>query len=117
MTMMASAGCELVTPTMMFFITRLMARLFALGSAVGVGLFGLFPCTLVAQEAAYTLEIRDHRFEPSEIEIPAGRKVALAVKNLDPSPEQFDSIQLRRESIVAGGQEITIYIGPLRPGR
>jgi Cupredoxin-like domain len=97
----------------------LLARLHALGSAVPVvvGLFVMLPCTSHAQEPAYTLAIRDHRFEPSEIDIPAGKKVALVVRNLDPTPEQFDSTQLRRENVVRGGQEITIYIGPLRPGR
>jgi hypothetical protein len=86
----------------------LLARLHALGSAVPVvvGLFVILPCTSHAQEPSYTLAIRDHRFEPSEIDIPAGKKVALVVRNLNSTPEQFDSTQ-----------EITIFIGPLRPGR
>jgi hypothetical protein len=69
------------------------------------------------QESSFTLTIKDHRFSPSELEIPANTKVALVVKNLDPTPEEFESIELRREKVVAGGQEITIFIGPLKPGR
>jgi hypothetical protein len=69
------------------------------------------------QEATYTLTIRDHRFAPSELEIPAGQKIALTVKNQDATPEEFESIELHREKVVAGGQEIIVYIGPLRPGR
>jgi plastocyanin len=69
------------------------------------------------QEKAYTLTIRDHGFTPTELEVPAGQKITLTVKNLDPTAEEFESVELHREKVVAGGQEITVYIGPLRPGR
>jgi plastocyanin len=70
-----------------------------------------------AQEATYALVIRDHKFQPAEIEIPAGQKIALTVKNDDPTPEEFESIELRREKVVSGGDQITVYIGPLKAGR
>jgi plastocyanin domain-containing protein len=70
-----------------------------------------------AQEPTYTLVIKDHKFQPTEIEVPAGQKIALLVKNDDPTPEEFESVQLRREKVVPGGQQITIYIGPLKPGK
>jgi hypothetical protein len=73
--------------------------------------------TVAAQEASYTLVIKDHRFQPAEIEIPAGQKIALIVKNDDPTPEEFESTELRREKVVPGGQQVTVYIGPLKPGR
>jgi hypothetical protein len=97
----------------------LLVRLIAFGAAIPivVGILMVLPCTSRAQEPIYTLGIKDHRFEPPEIEIPAGKRVALVVRNLDATPERFDSTQLRRENVVAPGQEVTIYIGPLRPGR
>lgn len=70
-----------------------------------------------AEEGTYTLTIKDHRFTPTEIEIPAGKKISLTVKNLDATPEEFESTELHREKVVTGGQEITVYIGPLQPGR
>src|SRR2546423_12933436 len=70
-----------------------------------------------AQEPAYTLIIKDHQFQPTEIEIPAGQKIALTVKNNDTTPEEFESTELRREKVVAGGAEITVHIGPLEPGK
>ena len=70
-----------------------------------------------AQEPAYTLVIKDHQFQPTEIEIPAGQKIALTVKNNDPTPEEFESTELRREKVVPGGEQIIVYIGPLKPGR
>jgi hypothetical protein len=70
-----------------------------------------------AQDRSYTLEINDHQFHPTEIEIPAGQKIALIVKNNDTTPEEFESIELRREKVVPGGDQITVYIGPLKPGK
>lgn len=70
-----------------------------------------------AEEPSYSLTIKDHKFQPSEIEIPAGKKIALIVKNEDQTPEEFESTELRREKVVAGGQQITVYIGPLKPGK
>jgi plastocyanin len=70
-----------------------------------------------AQESSYTLIIKDHQFQPSEIEIPAGTKIALIVENHDPTPEEFESTELRREKVVPGGEQITVYVGPLKPGR
>jgi len=72
---------------------------------------------LAAQEATYTLVIKDHSFHPTEIEVPAGQKIALIVKNDDPTPEEFESTELRREKVVPGGGQITVYVGPLKPGR
>jgi hypothetical protein len=69
-----------------------------------------------AQESTYTLTIENHRFEPTQLEIPANTKVQLVVKNADPTPEEFESTELRREKVIPGGQEGTIYVGPLAPG-
>ena len=68
-------------------------------------------------DGTFVLSIKDHRFAPTELDIPAGKKVTLTVKNLDTTPEEFESIDMHREKVVAGGQEIIVYIGPLRPGR
>jgi plastocyanin domain-containing protein len=70
-----------------------------------------------AEDATYSLVIKDHKFQPTEIVVPAAQKVALVVKNEDPTPEEFESTELRREKVVPGGQQITVYIGPLKPGR
>ncbi len=90
-----------------------MARLRFLALAMAAGAF----CAgALAQDASYTLTIKDHRFEPTDIQVPAGKKVKLVVKNLDATPEEFDSSDLRREKVIPGKSEATIMIGPLRPG-
>jgi Cupredoxin-like domain len=65
----------------------------------------------------YTVTIRNHRFVPAEITIPAKTKVKLIVINEDATPEEFESHELNREKIVAGKARITVFIGPLKPGR
>lgn len=70
-----------------------------------------------AEGGDYILRIKDHRFIPQELEIPAGQKIKLIVKNEDPTPEEFESHSLNREKVVAGGHQIIVYIGPLNPGK
>jgi hypothetical protein len=70
-----------------------------------------------AEDSGYVLSIKDHKFQPTEIEIPANKKVALKISNLDPTPEEFESTELRREKVIPGGGRITLSIGPLKPGR
>jgi hypothetical protein len=74
-----------------------------------------WPASADAAET-YTLVIKDHRFEPTELEVPANTKVKLIVRNLDPTPEEFESYELNREKIIGGGRDATIYVGPLAPG-
>lgn len=61
--------------------------------------------------------IKDHRFQPAELRVPANTPVTLVIRNLDPTPEEFESKTLRVEKIVAGKSEITIRLRPLAPGR
>ena len=68
-----------------------------------------------AQEA-YVIVIKEHRMNPSELQIPAGQKVRLVVDNQDPTPEEFESYSLNREKIIPGNSKATIFIGPLKPG-
>ena len=70
-----------------------------------------------AGEPEFTLTLRDHRFTPSEVRIPAKVKVKLVIDNQDASPEEFDSHALNREKVIPGKSKATIYIGPLAPGR
>jgi plastocyanin len=70
-----------------------------------------------AADHEVALAIRNNRFEPAEIRVPAGQKVRLVVRNLDAAAEEFESHELNREKVIAAGASATIYIGPLSPGR
>ena len=68
------------------------------------------------EEKSYTLTIKDHKFNPAQLDIPANTKVKLVIKNLDATAEEFEMSSPKRERVVKGGQEGTIYVGPFSPG-
>lgn len=80
-------------------------------------LLSLVPLYAAAEPDEYRLVIKDHRFEPSQLKVPAGRKVKLLVDNRDATPEEFESHALNREKIVPGNGRATLFVGPLEPGR
>ena len=43
-------------------------------------------------------------------------KFRLLVRNDDDSADEFESTDLNREKLVAPGQTITVFLGPLEPG-
>lgn len=70
-----------------------------------------------AAPAEYTLTLRGHKFVPAQLVVPANAKFKLIVVNEDPTPEEFESHELNREKIVTGKGRITVFLGPLKPGR
>ena len=76
----------------------------------------LLPLFAQATDDAYAIQIKDHRFIPEKLEIPAGKKIKLLVENTDATPEEFESHALNREKVIAGISKTTIYIGPLAKG-
>jgi len=83
--------------------------------AVAVGVL-LAAATASAALETHTIEIKNHRFEPAELRVPANTKVKLIVKNLDPTPEEFESYELNREKVILGGRSGIVFVGPLKPG-
>jgi plastocyanin len=81
---------------------------------VAVALGGIVSVAQAGDDVAIT--IKDHRFEPAEITVPAGQKVT-SVTNQDATPEEFDSDDLDIEKVIAGQQSATIQVGPLDAGR
>ena len=63
------------------------------------------------------LVIKNLRFEPTELKVPAGQRVKLTVHNQDSTPEEFESHKLNREKVIPGGAKAVIFIGPLKPGK
>ncbi|MGK2924733.1 MAG: ATP-binding protein, partial [Lysobacterales bacterium] len=76
----------------------------------------LVTTTALAAPPVVEIEIRDHLFFPPEVVIPANTKVKLLIKNLDPTPEEFESYELNREKVISGNSQTVIFIGPLPPG-
>jgi len=72
---------------------------------------------VAAQDAEVKIVIREHKFEPAEVTVPAGKKVKLVIENQDATAEEFESYELNREKVVPPKGQISIFVGPLKPGR
>ena len=70
----------------------------------------------LADEPEVAISIRDHQFVPSEINVTAGQKIKIVVKNEGKMPSEFESVDFHREKVVPSGKEITLFVGPLNPG-
>lgn len=62
------------------------------------------------------LTIKEHRFNPDQVRVPAGQRFRIEVTNQDATPEEFESSDLKIEKIVVPGGKITVMAGPLKPG-
>ncbi|WP_043745662.1 cupredoxin domain-containing protein [Paramagnetospirillum magneticum] len=76
----------------------------------------LSPAAMAADETLVKLTIKNHRFSPERLEIPARTKVILLIKNEDAEPEEFECLPLRREKIVFPGAEVRVVLGKVEPG-
>ena len=64
----------------------------------------------------FTLIMRAGRFVPETIEVPANTKFRLMLKNEGPGAEEFESIELRKEKVLAPGASSFLIFQPLKPG-
>lgn len=69
-----------------------------------------------ANPTEITIEIKDHKFSPAEIKVPADTPIKLTVKNNDPSAEEFESHPLGVEKVIAGNAAATVRIRALAKG-
>lgn len=70
----------------------------------------------LAAEESYGLTLKDHKFSPADLTIPAGKKVKVSVKNLDSTPAEFESDDFKAEKVIPAGKQVDIAIGPLKAG-
>jgi hypothetical protein len=65
---------------------------------------------------SFNLLIQAGRFVPSTLEIPANTKFRLLIKNEGPGAEEFESVELRKEKVLAPGASSFLIFQPLKPG-
>lgn len=96
-----------------------------LGSALAAGFasvlassFFLSASTALAQDTVtLSIVMQNHQFVPAELHAPAGKPIAIRVKNQNDIVSEFESSDLHFEKIVPVGNEATVYVHPLQPGR
>lgn len=72
--------------------------------------------TVFAELLVYSVVIKDGRITPARLEVPAGRKIKLVIKNEGPGPCEFENLGLRVEKVLSPGASSFVVIHPLRPG-
>ena len=85
-------------------------------AALALGILALLPPAGAAEEAEVTISLKDHKFDPAEIKVPASKAIKLTVNNLDATAEEFESHPLGVEKVIAGNATATIRLKPLAKG-
>ena len=84
---------------------------------LGLPLLAAMPAIGAPAEPEFPIVIRNHRFEPAEVRVPANTKVRLVISNEDASAEEFESKELKREKVIPGKGKAVVLVGPLKAGR
>ncbi|TRZ66585.1 MAG: cupredoxin domain-containing protein [Rhodocyclaceae bacterium] len=56
------------------------------------------------------------RLSPERIEVPAGKRIKITIKNEGPGPIEFESLNPRIEKVLAAGGTSFVILPPLKPG-
>jgi uncharacterized cupredoxin-like copper-binding protein len=90
-------------------------RPFLLAAALCAGPGG----AVLAQSAelpTFAIVGKGGRLLPERIEVPAGKKIKLTIRNEGPGPIEFENLDLRVEKVLAPGASSFLVIHPLKPG-
>jgi plastocyanin len=92
--------------------------LFSIAFGLAVALVASSSAVSVQAEDTHEVEIsiKNHKFEPDALKLPVGKPIKISIKNLDASPEEFESHDLGFEKVIAGNSGATIRLKPLKPG-
>lgn len=80
---------------------------------------GLVAAPAYAQSPAggpFRLTLKDHRFTPDTLTVPAGQKFRLEIRNSDSSGDEFESGTLKVEREIAPHGKLILQLGPLTAG-
>jgi hypothetical protein len=86
-------------------------------SLSGVVVALAFTATAALADDALSIKIENHKFTPTELHVPANKRVSVYVENADATPEEFESATLKVEKVIPGKSKALVRMGPLAPGR
>ncbi|WP_259782284.1 cupredoxin domain-containing protein [Aestuariispira ectoiniformans] len=93
-----------------------MTKTFSLfASVLALGVVAALPAQADGVKT-FELTIKDHKFQPERLVVPAGEDFVVVVKNEDDTPEEFESHDLHREKVINGHSTGKVRLGGLKPG-
>jgi hypothetical protein len=91
-------------------------KLVAASLALAAGWFASAATAQAADLPTFKLEMNDGKLNPARIEVPAGQRIKIEVHNIGKGAAEFESIQLRKEKVLAPGADSFVVIAPLEKG-
>ncbi|SAL29245.1 inactive ferrous ion transporter periplasmic protein EfeO [Caballeronia sordidicola] len=91
-------------------------RLIAASLAITAGWLASAASAQAADLPTFKLEMNDGKLNPARIEVPAGVRIKIEVHNIGKGAAEFESIQLRKEKVLAPGADSFVVIAPLDKG-
>ena len=70
----------------------------------------------LADDPTFKIDIKDGVITPLTMEVPANTRIRLEITNSGTSPAEFESVQLKKEKVIAGGNTTVMVIRNLDPG-
>jgi hypothetical protein len=67
-------------------------------------------------DAQFSIVAKDGKLEPSELVVPAGKKIKIDISNEGKTAIEFESKALKVEKVLAPGAKSSVVINPLKPG-
>lgn len=64
----------------------------------------------------FVLVMQDGRLHPETLQVPAHQKFRLEIRNEGQSAAEFESLELKKESVLAPGVTRKLVFAPLKPG-
>lgn len=89
----------------------------AYAACVAAASFACVPAeTQAAELPTYTVIAKGGRLSPATLEVPAGIRFKIVIRNEGRDAIEFESRQLRKEKVLAAGAQSFVVIAPLKPG-
>ncbi|MGY3448283.1 cupredoxin domain-containing protein [Bradyrhizobium sp. USDA 4353] len=70
-----------------------------------------------AAETTIEISVKDNKFQPAELKVPADTPIVFKVKNLDGAPVEFESEPLQFETVIKPNMEGVVKVKAQKPGR
>lgn len=84
--------------------------------SAAIGLFLTSPLALADELPTYKVLMKDGRIQPETVEVASNTRFRLEVKNEGPGAAEFESLELKKELVLAPGVTRTMVFFPLKPG-
>jgi plastocyanin len=92
-------------------------RSLSLRHVLAFGFAALLAAPAIADDVPlFKLVARDGVFEPTVVEVPAGKRVRLEIRNEGKTPMEFESRDLKQEKVIPPGGKATVTINAMKAG-